>query len=235
VNIGNVVIATTANSIGKGYAFTTTGGVIFKKGFFIRVQPQLLVVSKYNNEPDNISVGFEANEEIITPEIDTSLLDNAAGSPNYDAPGSHRLKLIPTLVTRASNSISNTSTFFSLCDFKNGLPVSIKNDPQYAVLAKDTARRTYETNGDYIVNPFLLSTSKKFTNNAANTTYNSIVASPGIGYVKGYRVEFINNNTADLRKGLDYETSNNQIVTATFGYYFNVTQFAGDFNNKNAL
>jgi hypothetical protein len=233
VNIGNVVIATTANSIGKGYAFTTTGGVIFKKGFFIRVQPQLLVVSKYNNEPDNISVGFEANEEIITPEIDTSLLDNAAGSPNYDAPGSHRLKLIPTLVTRASNSISNTSTFFSLCDFKNGLPVSIKNDPQYAMLAKDTARRTYETNGDYIVNPFLLSTSKKFTNNTANSTYNSIVASPGIGYVKGYRVEFINNNTADLRKGIDYETSNNQIVTATFGYYFNATQFAGDFNNKN--
>ena len=102
------------------------------------------------------------------------------------------------------------------------------------MLAKDTARRTYETNGDYIVNPFLLSTSKKITNNASNTTYNSIVASPGIGYVKGYRVEFINNNTADLRKGLDYETSNNQIVTATFGYYLNVNEFCGDFNNKNA-
>ena len=234
VNIGNVVVATVTNSTGKGYAFTTTEGVIFKKGFFIRVEPQTLIVSKYNNIPDGISVGFEADEQIITPEIDTSLLDNAAGSPNYDAPGAHRLKLVPTLVTRASNSISNTSTFFSLCDFKNGLPVSVKNDPQYAALAKDTARRTYETNGDYIVNPFLLSTSNKITNNIANSSYNNIVASPGIGYVKGYRVEFVNNNTADLRKGLDYVTVNNQIVTATFGYYFNVNEFCGDFNNKNA-
>ena len=234
VNIGNVVVATVTDSTGQGYAFTTTEGVIFKKGFFIRVEPQTLVVSKYNNIPDNISVGFDAVEEIITPEIDTSILDNAAGSPNYDAPGAHRLKLVPTLVTRVSNTTANTTSFFSLCDFKNGMPISIKNDPQYAALAKDTARRTYETNGDYIVNPFLLSTTNKISNNVANSTYNSIVASPGIGYVKGYRVEFINNNTADLRKGLDYATVNNQIVTATFGYYLNVTEFCGDFNNKNA-
>ena len=234
VNIGNVVVATVTDSTGKGYAFTTTEGVIFKKGFFIRVEPQTLVVTKYDNVPDNISVGFDAMEEIITPEIDTSLLDNAAGSPNYDAPGAHRLKLVPTLVTRASNTIANTTTFFSLCDFKNGLPVSIKNDAQYEALAKDTARRTYETNGDYIVNPFIISTGKKITNNVANSTYNTIIASPGIGYVKGYRVEFINNNAADLRKGVDYATVNNQIVTATFGYYLNVTEFCGDFNNKNA-
>jgi hypothetical protein len=164
VNIGNVVVATVTDSTGKGYAFTTTEGVIFKKGFFIRVEPQTLVVTKYNNVPDNISVGFDATEEIITSEIDTSLLDNAAGSPNYDAPGAHRLKLVPTLVTRASNTTANTTTFFSLCDFKNGMPISIKNDPQYAALAKDTARRTYETNGDYIINPFLLSTTNKISN-----------------------------------------------------------------------
>lgn len=233
VNIGNVVVATVANSAGKGYAFTTTEGVIFKKGFFIRVEPQTLVVSRYNNVPDGISVGFEANEEIITAEIDTTLLDNAAGSPNYDAPGAHRLKLVPTLVTREITDTSNTSTFFSLCDFKSGLPVSIKNDPQYAALAKDQARRTFETNGDYIVNPFLLSTEKKFsyTSSAANTDYLSIVSSPGIAYVKGYRVEFINNNTADLRKATDYAVLANQIVTANFGHYFNVTELVGDFNN----
>jgi hypothetical protein len=233
VNVGNVVVATVTNSTGKGYAFTTTEGVIFKKGFFIRVEPQTLVVNRYNNIPDGVSVGFEADEEIVTPEIDTSLLDNAAGSPNYDAPGAHRLKLVPMLVSRASNSVSNTATFFSLCDFKNGLPVSIKNDPQYAALAKDTARRTFETNGDYIVNPFLLSTDKKYnyTANTANSTYLSIISSPGIGYVKGYRVESINNNAADLRKATDYVTVTNQLVTSNFGYYFNVNQFVGDFNN----
>lgn len=233
VNIGNVVVASVTDSTGKGYAFSTTEGVIFKKGFFVRVEPQTLVVSKYNNLPDQVSVGFEALEEIVTPEIDTSLLDNAAGSPNQDAPGAHRLKLVPTLVVRNASDISNTTTFFSLCDFKNGLPVSIKNDPQYAALAKDTARRTFETNGDYIVNPFLLSTEKKYTyqSNTANSDYLSIVSTPGIGYVKGYRVEFINNNTADLRKGTDFTSVANQLVTANFGYYFNVNEFVGDFNS----
>ena len=237
VNVGNVVVASVSNATGRGYAFTTTEGVIFKKGFFIRVEPQTLIVTKYNNLPDGISVGFEANEEIITPEIDTELLDNASGAPNFEAPGAHRLKLIPTLVTRNTADISNTSTFFSLCDFKAGLPVSIKNDPQYAALAKDTARRTFETNGDYIVNPFLLSTEKKFnyTSSAANTTHLSIVSSPGIGYVKGYRVEFINNNTTDLRKALDFVTVENQLVTANFGHYFNVTEFVGDFNNDQVI
>lgn len=232
INIGNVVVATTSNSTGKGYAFSTTEGVIFKKGFFIRVEPQTLIVSRYNNAPDQVSVGFEAEEEIITPEIDTSLLDNAAGSPNQNAPGAHRLKLVPSLVVRNTVDIANTTTFFSLCDFKDGLPVSIKNDPQYAALAKDMARRTFETNGDYIVNPFLLSTEKKYTyqSNTANVNYLSIVSTPGIGYVKGYRVEFINNNTADLRKGTDFATVTNQLVTANFGYYFNVNEFVGDFN-----
>ena len=234
--LGNVVVATTTNSTGYGYAFTTTEGVIFKKGFFLRVSPQTIIVSKYSNIPDNISVGFSAVESIITPEIDSSLVDNAAGAPNYAAPGAHRLQIVPTLVTRATDAVSNTSTFFSLCDFKAGLPVSIKSDPQYAALGTDIARRTYETNGDYVVNPFILSTQLKTDSYGnANTNYVSLVSSPGIGYVKGYRVEFINNNTVDLRKGIDTETTPNQIVSANYGYYFNVNEYCGDFNNANIV
>lgn len=228
INIGNCVVASVSNPIGKGYAFTTTEGVIFKKGFFIRVEPQTLIVSKYHNRPNGVSVGFEALEEIITPEIDTSLLDNAAGSSNENAPGAHRLKLIPTLVTKSSNSVSNTSSFFSLCDFQDGAPISIKNDPQYSALGREQARRTFETNGDYVVNPFLLNASDV----VANTSHLNLVVSPGIGYVKGTRVEFINNSTAALRKGLDFETITNQNITANFGYFFNINQYCGDFNNN---
>ena len=234
--LGNVVVATVVNSTGTGYAFTTTEGVIFKKGFFLRVPAQTLVISKYSNVPDNISVGFAATETLITPEIDNNLVDNAAGSPNYSAPGAHRLQIIPNLVTRATSDTANTTTFFSLCDFSAGQPVSVKSDPQYAALGADMARRTYETSGDYVVNPFLLSTQIKTDSSGnANTNYMSLVSSPGIGYVKGYRVEFINNNTVPLRKGIDTETVANQIVSANYGYYFNVNQFVGDFNNDNIV
>ena len=226
VAVSNAVVATVANSTGIGYAFTTTEGVIFKKGFFIRVEPQTLIVTKYSNQPNNVSVGFDALEEIITPEIDTSLLDNAAGSPNYEAPGAHRLKLVPSLVARATDS-TNTASFFSVCDFQNGLPVSIKNDPQYAALGREQARRTYETSGDYVVDPFFITASNK----ESNTTHLNLVTSPGVGYVKGNRVEFINNNTVPLRKGLDYNTLSNQVVSSYFGYYFEVNEYCGDFNN----
>ena len=233
-SIGNVVVATVASSTGKGYAFTTSAGVIFKKGFFIRVAPQTLVVSKYNNIPDAISVGFEANESIITPEIDTSLLDNAAGSPNYAAPGAHRLKLVPTLITKSMSDYSNTGTFFSLCDFQKGLPISIKNDPQYSALGTDQARRTFETNGDFVLNPFNITTENKFESTGlANTSYLSLVVSPGIGYVKGYRVQFINNSYVDIRKGVDIESINTQLVSPGYGYYFQVSEYSGDFNVGN--
>jgi hypothetical protein len=233
VAIGNVTVSPVTNSTGLGYAFSTTEGVIFKKGFFIRVAPQTLVVSKYSNVPDAISVGFDAAETIATSNIDTTLLDNAAGSPNYDAPGADRFVLTPTLITRNSADTANSTTFFSLCDFKNGLPVSIKSDPQLAALGKETARRTYETNGDYVVNPFLLNVQTKYNNSVANSTYLNLVSSSGLGYVKGYRVEFINNNTVDLRKGTDIESVSAQNVSSNFGYYFNVNEFSGDFGNSN--
>lgn len=235
VPVGNVTVATVANSTGTGYAFTTTSGTIFKKGFFITVQPQTLVVSKYSNYPDNISVGFDAVENIVTPEADTSLYDNAAGSPNYTAPGAHRLQLVPTLTTRTTSQLANTTSFFSLCDFKFGKPVSIKNDPQLAALGRDLARRTYETNGNYVVYPFVLSSEPKSSTDANSATYVNMVSSRGTGYVEGYRVEFVNNNKVDLRKGTDYETLKSQVVSTNFGYYVYVKEYCGEFDTGDAI
>jgi len=246
VSVGNVVVANTIiggisyPTTGYGYAFSTTEGVIFKKGYFLRVPPQTLVVSSYSNTPDNISVGFQADESVITQNIDSSLYDNAAGSPNQNAPGAYRLKIVPNLVAKTT-STANTSSFFSLADFKNGLPVTIKNNIQLVSIGKELALRTYETNGDYVVNPFTLSVANKsstesYTYNGtvfpvANSAFLNLISSPGIGYVKGYRVEFINNNTATIRRGTDIASIGSQNVTANFGHYVNVNQRVGEFGN----
>ena len=235
VAVGNVTVATVTNSTGIGYAFTTTAGTIFKKGFFITVEPQTIIISKYSNSPDNISVGFDAVENIVTPEADSSLYDNAAGSPNYTAPGAHRLQLVPTLVTRTTSTLANTTSFFSLCDFKFGKPVSIKNTPQLAALGSELARRTYETNGNYVVYPFVLSTESKPSTDANVATYNNLVSSRGLGYVEGYRVEFVNNNKVDLRKGTDYETLTGQVVSANFGNYIFVNDYCGEFDTGDSI
>ena len=231
VMVGNVTTASVANTTGYGYAFTTTEGVTFHKGFFIRVKPQTLVVSKYNNVPNEVSVGFFTNELLVTPNEDTSLVDNAAGSPNYKAPGAHRLKLDVDLVVRPIGYSSNTEPFFSLVDFKAGKPISIKSDPQYAALGKEMARRTYEESGNYVVEPFILSAEEKDPGDAERATKLNIAVSKGLGYIEGFRVEFINSNLVDIRKGVDYNTIESQIVGANFGYYVNVKEVAGEFNS----
>ena len=53
----------------------------------------LLVVDKYYSQPSTKKVGFEIEEELITPEKDVTLYDNARGSSNYAAPGAHRLQI----------------------------------------------------------------------------------------------------------------------------------------------
>ena len=235
VAIGNVTVATVANSTGTGYAFTTTAGTIFKKGFFISVEPQTIVVKKYDNYPDDVSVGFDAIENIVTPEADTSLYDNAAGAPNYTAPGAHRLQLVPTLITRVTSQIESTDNFFSLCDFKAGKPVSIKNTAQYATLGAEMARRTYETNGNYILYPFVLSTEAKPDSDPQKATHLNLVSSRGVGYAEGYRVEFVNNNRVSLRKGTDFVDVADKVVSANFGYYVNVNQYAGEFDTNSIV
>jgi hypothetical protein len=231
--VGNVTVSSVANSVGQGYAFTTTSGVIFQKGFFVTVQPQTLIVSKYTNTPNNISIGFNSIENIITPEADTSLLDNAAGAPNYSAPGAHRLQLMPTLYTTVTNQSLSNAAFFSLVDFQAGLPVTIRNTPEYNVLGKQLAQRTYETNGNFVVSPFILSTEMMPQNDSLYQYYNNLVCSKGIGYVEGNRVEFINNTRNILRKGIDKEIISGQIVSANYGNYIYADELVGDFDTEN--
>ena len=52
----------------------------------------------------NARVGFQITEEIVTPESDTSLLDNATGTSNFAAKGAHRLKINLTLTSKEIDS-----------------------------------------------------------------------------------------------------------------------------------
>jgi Domain of unknown function (DUF4815) len=237
--IGTVTVASNSGNAnvgkptGSSFRMSVTEGVIFKSGIFLRVPPQSVLVSQYTNRPDNVSVGFENIETIITATANSALYDNALGSPNYSAPGADRLQIIPNLVVKNSDDIANSSVFFSLADFTQGVPTTLKQTAQYSAIGTEMARRAYETNGDFVVTPFNLSTLKKAnTSDPLYHDYNNLIISQGKGYVKGYRVEFLNNNIVDLRKGTDYSNAYSQIVSANFGYYVQVKEFAGEFGDS---
>lgn len=224
------------NVAGYAYAMSVTEGVIFKKGTFLYVTPQTVVVEKYNNKPNNVSVGFNAIESIVTAQADSSLYDNAAGAPNYSAPGADRLKIAPLLVVRPTTSTTNDTSFFSLADFKNGGAFTLRQTAQYSGIGIEMARRMYETNGNFVISPFLLTTYNLIDNEDPDylTTVN-LVAGRGLGYVEGYRVEYLNNNTTALRKGVDTAVSKQQIVTTNFGNFVYANEFAGEFGDSSSI
>jgi len=237
IAIGNVTVANSVtNPTGYGYSMTTTEGVIFKKGTFLYVTPQTIIVTPYTNVPDQVSVGFDAVETIDNAVANNSLYDNAAGSPNYLAPGADRLKIYPTLVTRSTPDIANNNSFFSIADFKNGAVVTLRQNAQYAAIGAEMARRTYETNGDFVINPFILNTSNKA--NTSDPLYSNnvnLVVSQGLGYVEGYRVQYLNNNIVNLRKATDYKSVSQQKVSLNFGYYVLVSDVAGEFGSSGSI
>lgn len=242
LSIGNVTVCSNTsnpaigNPTGYGYAMTSSEGVVFKKGTFLYVPKQTILVTPYTNIPDGLSVGFDAVESIITSQANSSLYDNAAGSPNYSAPGADRLQIVPELVVRNTSEVANNNSFFTIADFKEGNPVTVKQTAQYSSLGAAMAQRTYETNGDFVVSPFLL-TTEPLANTSDPNYYNyvNLIASKGLGYVEGYRVEYLNNNIVPLRKGTDYNFYAQQIVSANFGNYVFAKEFVGEFGDSSAV
>ena len=217
--------AVNTNPIGTGYAFTIGEGIIFQKGFFIKVEsPITSVISKYSSAPNNLSVGFSTLETIVTESTDASLLDNASGYTNVNAPGANRLKLTPTLTVANSNALPSNN-FLSIADWNNGNLVKLKQTTEYNVINKEMARREYETNGDFVVNPFKLNSD---VNPANSSTFNTLVSS-GLAYVNGYRVQLENSSKYEVRKGIDTISLTGQNISASYGNYIAVKEVAGYF------
>lgn len=242
VTIGQIQVASNSTNANVGdpanlaYSMSVSTGVVFKKGLFLYVANQSIIVDAYSNQPDGVSVGFNALESIDTVTSNSSLYDNSNGSTNFAAPGADRLKVVPQLVVRNTADIANNDSFFSLVDFKGGAILTAKQVEDFSTLGIEFARRTYETNGDFVISPFLLTTSPiANTSNTLHTTYNQLEVSKGIGYVNGYRVEFLNQDTTAIRKANDYDVISNEIITANFGYYIPVKELCGEFLSSSSI
>jgi hypothetical protein len=217
--------AVNINPVGTGYAFTVGEGIIFQKGFFIKVQsPITAIISKYSAAPNNLSVGFTTLESVVTEYTDSSLLDNASGYTNVNAPGANRLKLTPTLTVANSDALPSNN-FLSIADWNNGNLVRLNQATQYNVINKEMARREYETSGDFVVNQFNLNAD---VNPANSSTFNALVSS-GLAYVNGYRVSLENSSKYEVRKGTDTISLTGQNISASYGNYIIVKEVAGYF------
>lgn len=229
------VISTNAtiNAIGKGYGLTIEEGWCFQKGFFQKVDGQTIVVNEYETNVANYVVGFETTESIVTETEDESLLDNALGYSNENAPGAHRLKLTPTITSRLRTDIANNESFFIVFEFSNitnDIVINRSDDP-YSKLGDYVNDRTFEESGDYVVKPFQVEST--YPTNLANTDAFAYEVSTGTGYVHGKRVNFESSLKIDTNKAITTREANSQVITTNYGnfVYANEVMGALDFSN----
>lgn len=226
--IGRVVTTdATTTPVGKGYGVSVNGGVIYQKGYFVNVNPQLLIVNSYSNQPNNVVVGFRTNETIINSNIDTSLLDNSLGTPNAVAPGADRLKLEGVLVVEEKSAVVEDSEFLSIIEFSEGQPYIQRKQTQYNIISNELAKRTFEESGNYVLDPFNVTTRSEGTFAAEANSF-LLTVDPGVAYINGNRVETTRDYSVSVDKGTDTAT-NDVVISLSYGNYIRVKEVGGLF------
>lgn len=226
--VASITVASTSNSVGNAYAFSVTPGSVYLSGAFLRVPSQTIVVSKYDQNPSNVSVCFVSTENIVTADIDETLNDPSAGSNG--APGADRLQIEPILkVIPTVNAIANSQTL-PLVSWSEGNPY-IQNQPsQYSKVGDAIALAASDLGGNFYIDPFLVTTSVVTTNVTPvrfAATFDAIV-DPGSAYINGYKVQTDSNYVQNLPYSFD-TTSAGWNVSLNYGNYLVVKELGGTF------
>ena len=214
----------------NGYSTSSTanGDGSFSKysiGNFVNVLEQTVILDKYDNTP-SARVGLEINETIYDYINDSALLDPAVGASNFQAPGADRYTITLTLTTYPI-SLGNDSGFIELVRISSGQIIKQVDGTVYSTIDDYFAKRDFETNGDYIVNPFTFTPSK---NSAGNVAQYDLNVSKGIAYVHGYRIENQSNIILTSDRAITSTSINVNNVQVDYGNYYYVDTISGFFD-----
>ena len=228
-----------------GTAVSVSAGVFYAKGTFVETKRQDLIVS-YNDPFPSKSVGFNIIEEIVTPEEDTSLLDNSTGTTNFAAKGAHRLKIRLELATKDFDD-TDVDNFIELVKIDNGIILEQIQEDKYSIIGDAMAQRTFEESGNYLVNPFRVEVAEAVDNDVqgdiflgeyegreftdefvkAQDDFLTLKIQPGMGYIQGYRVESLGLVRKDLLKARNTKELNGVGTNHEIGNYLRLTNVYG--------
>ena len=216
-------------------------GVYFIRGFFVDVPYQYILLDQYGTTPQ-YRIGLEILESIVTPEDDLSLNDNAAGTSNYAAPGSHRFRITTNLVKKLLTDDADKD-FIELLRINGDKVEKLVDRSAYDELERSMALRTYEESGDYVVNDFQITMRENLSDGFNNGVYTtgqitsggiaaskdnySIEFGPGTAYVRGYRIKTLTPTYTDLPKPRDTDAAQNVIIPFEMGNYSRVANVFG--------
>lgn len=220
----------TCGDIGNGLWVKCLSGVYFARGYFVLVDDQDIVISKLVSGLRSCRVGFNVLEEVVTELQDDTLFSNALGETNFRAEGATRLKITLELVIKELSDVAADTGFIEILQFEKGAVKKKIDTTQYSQIERVLAQRTFEESGNYTVTPFGLDIKEHLKTTAidgvtlladgGNESNFAAIIKPGIGYIAGYRVENVGNQTIIAPKARATSNANNSVTSATYGAYF---------------
>ena len=233
-------------AVQTGSAAYVQTGVYFIRGFFVDVPYQYILLDQYGSTP-KYRIGLEILESIITPEDDLSLNDNAAGTSNYAAPGSHRFRITTNLVKKLLTDEADKD-FIELLRINGDKVEKLVDRSAYDELERSLATRTYEESGDYVVDDFQVTMRENLSDGFNNGVYETgdttadgnsasedkfaVEFGPGTAYVRGYRIKTLSPTYVDLAKPRDTNSAQNTIIPFELGNFSKVTNTYGFLNTS---
>ena len=232
-------------AMGFATAVEVQEGIYFVNGFFVKNLKQLLIINKYYDKASS-KVGFTIVEDVVTPEEDVSLYDNARGFSNASAPGAHRLSISLNL-SKFEYTANTDKNFIQLLQIKNGTVEKQVKAADYSLLEETLARRTYDESGDYVVEDFDYSIREYYQKNFNNGVYALseesglvngyteveasdrmiLTVSSGKAYVKGYEIVNKESKPLEVEKGRDTLSRDNVTLKSRGLPEFTITNVYG--------
>ena len=228
--------------IGRSSYANISEGIVFCRGFFVKVDAQDLILEKYSSKP-SFRIGLQIKEELISTAEDVSLFDNAQGTSNENAAGADRFKFTLTFA-KITLTDTNDANFIELVRVESGVIINHVDRPIYTQIEHTLARRTFDANGDFVVQQFTHSmrehlddsTNAGFYTKARGGVEDKFLMqiSPGKAYVKGYEIDKIATTNLSIDKARTTESISGAKTPTRLGNFIKVQNCFGfpDFGNE---
>ena len=221
-----------------GSKITVSEGVVYVADHFVKHTSQTIILDKYTNEP-SYRIGLVPSKSFVDYIEDQSLVDNAQGTPNFQAPGADRLKIDTTLTKIALDATTtDENEFITITEVEGGIARKRKVITVDNKLEDVLAKRTQEESGNYTLSDPIVYVRDHLTTSGADTgVYTSaeggnsdllvVEVDPFTSYVSGYRNQIIVKTQIDVEKGLDTQYVEQTKTQINYGQYIEVKELVG--------
>jgi hypothetical protein len=223
----------------KGSKVTIGDGIMYIADHFVKNTTQTIILDKYSNKP-TYKIGLVPSKTFVDSAADNTLVDNAQGTPNFQAPGADRLKIDTTLTKIPLNESTDETEFVSMIEIETGVVKKRRSIQIEGKLEEAIAKRTFEESGNYTLSDPRVTVREhliqgnnggRFTSaEGGNTNLLLVEVEPFTSYVKGFRNELIVKSGVSIRKGLDTQFVEQVKTQLVLGSFVRINEMVGSWD-----